>query len=76
MCGRARRGGKGQAALLGARNQLLGMASQSKVLAGVRPDGMEDAPQMQIDIDRNKANALGVGFDSISSALSSALGST
>ena len=70
------RGGKGQAALLGARNQLLGMASQSKVLAGVRPDGMEDAPQMQIDIDRNKANALGVGFDSISSALSSALGSS
>ena len=50
--------------------------SQSKVLAGVRPDGMEDAPQMQIDIDRNKANALGVGFDSISSALSSALGSS
>ena len=70
------RGGKGQAALLAARNQLLGMASQSKVLAGVRPDGMEDAPQMQIDIDRTKANALGVGFDSISSALSGALGSS
>ena len=51
------------------------MAAQSKVLAGVRPDGMEDAPQMQIDIDRDKANALGVGFDSISSALSTALGS-
>ena len=69
------RGSKGHAALLAARNQLLGMASQSKVLAGVRPDGMEDAPQMQIDIDRDKANALGVGFDSISSALSTALGS-
>ncbi len=60
---------------MGARNQLLGMASQSKVLSGVRPDGMEDAPQMQIDIDRDKANALGVGFDSIGSALSTALGS-
>ncbi|WCM93557.1 efflux RND transporter permease subunit [Acidovorax sp. NCPPB 2350] len=70
------RAGQGHDALIGARNQLLGMASQSKVLAGVRPDGMEDAPQMQIDIDRDKANALGVGFDSISSALSTALGSS
>jgi len=69
------RAGQGHDALVNARNQLLGMASQSKVLAGVRPDGMEDAPQMQIDIDRDKANALGVGFDSISSALSTALGS-
>jgi len=69
------RGSKGHDALVAARNQLLGMAAQSKVLAGVRPDGMEDAPQMQIDIDRNKANALGVSFDSIGSALSTALGS-
>ena len=70
------RGSKGHAALLNVRNQLLGMASQSKVLVRVRPDGMEDAPQMQIDIDRNKASALGVGFDSINSALSAALGSS
>jgi len=69
------RGGKGHTALLNVRNMLLGMASQSKVLAGVRPDGMEDAPQMQIDINRDKASALGVGFDSINSALSTALGS-
>ena len=69
------RGSKGHTALLNARNMLLGMASQSKVLAGVRPDGMEDAPQMQIDIDRNKASALGVGFDGINNALSTALGS-
>jgi len=69
------RAAQGHDALLGARNQLLGMASQSKILSGVRPDGMEDAPQMQIDIDRDKANALGVGFDSISTALSTALGS-
>ena len=39
------------------------MAAQSKVLAGVRPDGLEDAPQLQIDIDRDRASALGVGFD-------------
>ena len=70
------RGSKGHDALVAARNQLLGMAAQSKVLSGVRPDGMEDAPQMQIDIDRDKANALGVSFDSIGSALSTALGST
>jgi multidrug efflux pump len=70
------RGGNGHAALLAARNQLLGMASQSKVLAGVRPDGLEDAPQLQIDIDRDKANALGVGFDAINAVISTALGST
>ncbi|MDD4943445.1 MAG: efflux RND transporter permease subunit, partial [Rhodoferax sp.] len=66
----------GHAALLGARNQLLGMASQSKVLAQVRPDGLEDAPQLQVDIDRDKASALGVGFDTINATLSTALGSS
>ena len=70
------RGGKGHDALIGARNQLLGMASQSKVLAQVRPDGLEDAPQLQIDIDRDKASALGVSFDSINSTISTALGSS
>ena len=69
------RGSNGHAALLGARNQLLGMAAQSKVLAGVRPDGLEDAPQLQIDIDRDRASALGVSFDNINSVLSTALGS-
>ena len=69
------RGGNGHAALLAARNQLLGMAAQSKVLAGVRPEGLEDAPQLQIDIDRDRASALGVSFDSINSVLSTALGS-
>ena len=52
-------------ALVAARNQLLGMAAQSKVLAGVRPDGLEDAPQLFIDIDRDRASALGVSFDNI-----------
>ena len=70
------RGGKGHDALVAARNQLLGMASQSKVLTQVRPDGLEDAPQLQIDIDRDKASALGVGFDAINSTLSTALGSS
>ena len=70
------RGSNGHAALLAARNQMLGMAAQSKVLAGVRPDGLEDAPQLQLDIDRDRASALGVSFDSVNAVLSTALGST
>jgi multidrug efflux pump len=65
----------GHEALLAARNQLLGMAMQSPILAGLRPDGLEDAPQLQVDIDRDKANALGVDFAVISASLSSSLGS-
>jgi len=70
------RAGKGHKALIDARNQLLGMASKSPVLSQVRPDGLEDAPQLQIDIDRDKAQALGVPFNAINTALSTALGST
>ena len=70
------RGGNGHDALVAARNQLLGMASKSKVLTQVRPDGLEDAPQLQIDVDRDKASALGVNFDSINTTLSTALGSS
>jgi multidrug efflux pump len=69
------RGDKGREALLAARNQLLAAASKSKVLAGVRPEGLEDAPQLQLDIDRDKANALGVSFDAINAAISTSLGS-
>jgi multidrug efflux pump len=69
------RGGNGFDALLAARNQLLGMASQSKMITGMRPDGLEPAPQLQLDIDRDKASALGVPFDAINAAISTALGS-
>jgi multidrug efflux pump len=69
------RSGKGHDALLAARNQLLGMASQSKVLTGMRPEGLEDAPQVQLDIDRDKAQALGVTFNAINTAISTSLGS-
>ena len=69
------RGGNGHAALVAARNQLLGLAGQSKILAGVRPDGLEDAPQLQLDIDRDKAQALGVDFSTINAVLSTSLGS-
>ena len=70
------RGGLGHDALLAARNQLLGMAAQSKVLAGVRPDGLEDAAQLQLNIDRDKASALGVNYANINAAISIALGSS
>jgi multidrug efflux pump len=69
------RAGQSREALVNARNQMLGMASQSKLLTQVRPDGLEDAPQLQIDIDRDRANALGVGFDGISAAIGTSLGS-
>jgi multidrug efflux pump len=70
------RSGAGSEALLAARNQMLGMAGKSTLLAQVRPDGLEDAPQLQLDIDRDKANALGIGFDAINTALSTSLGSS
>jgi multidrug efflux pump len=70
------RGANGREALIAARNQLLGLAAKSPVLAQVRADGLEDAPQLQLDIDREKASALGVTFDSINSILSTALGSS
>ena len=70
------RAGLGHDALLAARNQLLGMARQSKVLAGVRPDGLEDAPQLKLEIDRERAAALGVSFDAVAATLATAFGST
>ncbi len=70
------RAGQGHEALVAARNQMLGMARQSKILSQVRPDGLEDAPQVQIDIDRDKAAALGVPFEAISATIGTALGSS
>ena len=55
---------------------MLGMAAKSEILAGVRPEGLEDAPQLQLDINRDKANALGVTFESINSVMSTLLGSS
>jgi multidrug efflux pump len=70
------RAGLGHDALLAARNQLLGMAGKSPVLAGVRPEGLEDTPQLQLNVDRDKANALGVSFADINATLSTAFGSS
>ena len=65
----------GREGLLAARNQLLGMAAQEPLLAGVRPNGVEDAPQYQLDIDRDRAGALGVSLGDINQTLSAAWGS-
>ncbi|MCB2024072.1 MAG: efflux RND transporter permease subunit [Ottowia sp.] len=70
------RGGHTHEELVAARNQMLGMASQSKLLAGVRPDGLEDAPQLQVEIDRDKAAAQGVSFGAINGVIATALGSS
>ena len=70
------RGGLGHEALLAARNQLLELAGKSKILTGMRPEGLEDAPQLQVDIDREKANALGVSFADITATLGTAFGSS
>jgi multidrug efflux pump len=69
------RSGMGHEALVAARNQLLGLAAQSPILDGVRPEGLEDTPQLQLNIDRDKASALGVSFADISSTLSNTMGS-
>ncbi|HXR01427.1 MAG TPA: efflux RND transporter permease subunit, partial [Pseudomonas sp.] len=67
-------GGVGHAKLMEARNQLLGMAAQSKVLAGVRPNGLSDEPQYQLVIDDERAQALGVSLSDINTTLSIAMG--
>ncbi len=69
------RGGLGHDKLMQARNQLLGMAAQDDRLTRVRPNGMEDEAQYRIDVDWEKAGALGVPIDSIHNTLSAAFGS-
>ncbi|WPC74193.1 efflux RND transporter permease subunit [Vibrio porteresiae] len=70
------RGNLGHDKLLQARNQLLGMAAQDPILTSVRPNGMEDGPQFNIDIDYEKAMAMGVAVSDINSMLSTAWGSS
>jgi len=69
------RGGVGHQALLQAQYQLLGMASQDSRLASVRPNGMEDVSEYKVDVDWEKAGALGVPISSIHETISTAFGS-
>jgi len=69
------RGNLGREALLAARDELLGQAYGNPKLAYAMMEGLAEAPQLRLHIDRDKARALGVSFESISSALSTAFGS-
>ncbi len=67
-------GGQGHDALIAARNQLLGLAGKSTLLANVRPNGQDDTPQLRIDVDVAKAGALGLSQDAINATLAAAWG--
>ncbi|MDB5840803.1 MAG: efflux transporter permease subunit [Herminiimonas sp.] len=69
------RAGLGQEALVAARDRLVEMAANNPSLSDVRPEDLEDTPQLQLDFDRDKANALGVSFADINSTVSILLGS-
>ncbi len=69
------RGGLGHAGLMAARNQLLGMAMQDPVLTKVRPNGLEDVPEYRVDVDWEKAGALGLPITTIHNTISAAFGS-
>ena len=68
-------GGVGHEKLNAARNQLLGMAAQNPALMQVRPQGLNDAAQLKIDLDPDKAVALGVSLADINSTMQTAFGS-
>ncbi|MPS67992.1 MULTISPECIES: efflux RND transporter permease subunit [Novosphingobium] len=70
------RGGLGHQKLLEARNQFLGMAAGDKRLAQVRPNGLEDTPQIKLDVDQAAAGALGIAQADINSTISTAMGSS
>ncbi len=66
--------GIGHARLLQARNMLLGMAAQDPRLVGVRPNSIDDAPQLKVDIDLDKARALGLDIGTVNNTIASAWG--
>ena len=69
------RGGLGHAELMSARNQILGMAAKDPVLSKVRPNALDDVPEYRIDVDWEKAGALGTPLASIQNTISASFGS-
>ncbi|WP_433887107.1 multidrug efflux RND transporter permease subunit [Pseudomonas vranovensis] len=69
------RGGLGHAGLMAARDQLLAAAEKSPVLVNVRESALAESPQVQLEVDRKQANALGVSFADIGNVLNTAVGS-
>jgi multidrug efflux pump len=70
------RAGLGHDKLMEARNMLLGMAAQNKTLIAVRPNGQNDNPEYQLNIDEKRAGALGLSMNDINDTLSTAWGSS
>ena len=70
------RGNVGHDGLIAARNQLLGLAARDPMLAGVRPNSLDDTPQLHVDIDQGKASALGLSLSDVNATLSAAWGSS
>ncbi|NLS55387.1 multidrug efflux RND transporter permease AcrD [Hafnia alvei] len=68
--------GLGHAELMKARDTLLAAAAKEPLLTRVRHNGLDDSPQLQVNIDQRKAQALGVNIDDINSTLKTAWGST
>jgi multidrug efflux pump len=68
------RAGLGRDKLMEARNMALGMAAQSPVLTGVRPEGQEPSPQLLVDVDRAKARALSIDLGNLNDTLQSVVG--
>ena len=68
------RTGQGRETLMDVRNMVLGMASQDQRLTGVRPEGQEPGPQVYLDIDREKAQALQIDMADLNDTLASAIG--
>ena len=66
--------GIGHDKLLQARNMMLGMAAQDKSLVGVRPNALDDAPQLKVNVDHDKARALGLDLSTINDTISTAWG--
>jgi len=69
-------GGLGHTQLMAMRDRLLEMADKDPALSRVRHNGLDDSPQLQIDVDQRKAQALGVDLDEINDTLTTGWGST
>jgi multidrug efflux pump len=70
------RAGQGHDKLMAARRELIALATNNSMLLGMRPGGLDDTPQFHVDIDREKASALGLSVADVNDTLVTAFGST
>ena len=70
------RAGQGHDKLMAARRELIALAAGNSLLSGMRPGGLDDTPQFHVDIDREKASALGLSIADVNDTLATAFGST